>query len=73
MLRDVANVLAAGVFIQAEVEGNCTFCDFAPVCSGKPWKGHQRKFHDAGNPVLDVVRRMRRHDVSSDGLPPTRR
>ena len=62
VLRDVCDTLAAGVFIQAETEGACRFCDYAPVCGEKPWKGIERKFHDAGNLELEAVRRMRRHE-----------
>ncbi len=62
VLRDVCDTIAAGVFVQAETEGACKFCDYAPVCGEKPWKGVERKFHDALNAELDVIRRMRGHE-----------
>jgi RecB family exonuclease len=59
VLRDLADVIAAGTFIQAPKKEACRFCDFAAACGKDPALRAKSKFEQA--PELAVYRRLSAH------------
>lgn len=62
VLRDLLDVMAAGVFVHTDTEGECRFCDFANACgAGAPARATQ-KIENRAEARLDPVRRLASHE-----------
>jgi RecB family exonuclease len=61
VLRDLSDVLAAGVFVSAESDEACRFCEFAAACQAGSTKAAARKIAAADHEGLEAFRRLRGH------------
>jgi len=62
VLRDLFDLLKAGVFVHTPKEGDCRFCDFGRACGSAPVERAARKVGNEANAALDVYRRLAAHE-----------
>jgi ATP-dependent helicase/nuclease subunit B len=61
VLRDLTDVIGGGLFVAAEDDGPCRWCDFAAACHPQAGEGTAGKVAHEANAMLAPYRRLRRH------------
>jgi hypothetical protein len=62
VLRDLIDVIAAGVFVSADKHDGCEWCDFAAACRPGAVETVQVMSDDEAITALDPFRRLRIHE-----------
>ncbi len=62
VLRDLVDVIASGVFVSADGNGACEWCDFAAACRPGAVETVQVMADDEAITALDPFRRLRSHE-----------
>jgi hypothetical protein len=60
VLSDLRSVIASGVFVHAEDESACKFCDYGGACGANAARNAGPKI--TGSPLLEPYRRLVAHD-----------